>query len=59
MFALKTVPFSTLMGSASQACMPQPRIHKLRYGSPAPSTAPRLEVSCVASGQVSTIAAAA
>src|SRR5690606_34750089 len=39
--------------------MPHPRIHSLRYGSPAPSGAPRWVAAIVASGQVSRIAAPA
>src|SRR5687767_15062014 len=58
MLALKARPSSTLIGSLNQACMPQPRIHKLRKGSPAPSTAPRWVVKFAASGHVSRNAAA-
>src|SRR5262245_61950544 len=58
MLASKTRPLKTLAGSWIQACSPQPRIQRFRYGSPSPSSAPRFVVSEIASGHVITHAAA-
>src|SRR3954463_10232374 len=57
MFALKIAPVRSARGVDSIVCMSHPRIHRLRYGSPAPTCAPRRETGCRTSGQVVTAAA--
>src|SRR5436190_3103844 len=57
MFALNTAPVKTDAGFDRIACIPQPRIQRLRYGSPAPDGAPSSARGCRRSGQVATTAA--
>src|SRR5581483_552885 len=57
MFALTIAPVNSARGVDSSVCMSQPRIQRLRYGSPGPICAPSRADGCGTSGQVVTAAA--
>ena len=58
MFASKTRPVRSEVGSVHAACMPQPRIHRFRNGSPGRQVRPRVVDISIASGHVHATAAA-